>query len=65
MKMSDTDIKEVVKEKYGQAALRVMHLSSVHLFSVHLRSDHRKHSRFLKKPCWPRWAAGILPPWQS
>ncbi len=61
--MSTTDIKEVVKEKYGQAALRVKAGGSSCCGATAssgccdpITSDHttrRKQSRFPKRQCLP------------
>jgi len=62
--MSSPDIKEIVKEKYGQAALRVTSGGSSCCGATPVRDaairshricmTHPRHSKFPKKLCWPR-----------
>ena len=78
--MSDqmtSSIKDAVKEKYGEAALRVTRGGSsccgaAPASGSALRSDHveslrcfRKPAKFPRKRCWPRWAAEIRPRWPN
>ena len=78
MSTTDTrsnDIKEVVKEKYGQAALRVKSGGSSCCGATASTGccdpitsnlyDAAQAGRFPKKPCWPRSAAAIPPRWPS
>ncbi len=71
-----TDIKEVVKQKYGEAALRVKSggSSCCGATAQHgmLRSHHhrtsttpRRPGRFPKRRCWPRSAAAIPRRWPN
>ena len=79
--MSNTDIKEVVKEKYGQAALRVKSGGSRVLLRYELCCQQRradavirspptctiphKLGRFPKRHFSPRWDAGTPRLWRS
>ncbi len=73
--MSSADIKEVVKEKYGQAALRVTSGGSsccgATTSSGWVRSDHvqplrrSQADRFPKRRCSRRSAAAIRPRWRN
>ena len=74
--VESTDIKEVVKEKYGQAALRVTSGGSSCCGAAPARGagcdpitsnlyDAPRPGRFPKKPCWLRSAAAIPRPWPS
>ena len=72
-----TDIKEVVKEKYGQAALRVKSGGSsccgatpasdscCDPITSNLYDAFAGRANCRKKPCWLRWAAAIPPRWPS
>ena len=74
--MSTTDIKEVVKEKYGQAALRVHErrqfccgaaagsTSCCDPITSNLY-ELRRPGRFPRRRCWRRWAAAIRRRWPS
>ena len=65
------DIKQVVKDKYGQAALRVTLGGSSCCGSNPATGygdpitsnlyDARKQARFQKKHCWPHSVVGIRP----
>ena len=73
--MESTNIKEVVKEKYGEAALRVNSGGSACCGATSAATgcgpdpitsnlyDAGNPARFPRKRCWPRWAAEIQPHW--
>jgi len=71
--MSSPDIKEIVKEKYGQAALRVTSAAvpaaarrpvrDAAIRSHRICMTHPRHSKFPKKLCWPPLGCGIQPLW--
>ena len=78
--MPDTklDIKEVVKEKYGQAALRVTTRRRQQLLrsrrlptdvlairSPRISTTHRRPDRFPKRRCWLRSDAAIQRRWRN
>lgn len=74
--MRSTDIKTVVKQKYGEAALRVKTGGSscaavppqalgAGIQSLLTSMTARRPDRFQRKLCWHHWDAGIQPLWQS
>ena len=74
--MSSTNIKEVVKEKYGEAASRVTTAAAVRAVgpeaataaATRLRPTFTmpyKRNRFPKKRFWHRWAVATLRRWRN
>ena len=74
--MSSANIKEVVKEKYGEAALageewrqfvlrgnRCQRLAAIRLLPI--STTPRRQARFPRKPCLLRWAAEIPRRWPN
>ena len=72
------NIKEVVKEKYGQAALRVTNKTAAAVAaerrrpadcrairSPRISTTRRRPGRFPKRRCWLRSDAAIQPRWRS
>ena len=75
--MSSTDIKDVVKEKYGQAALRVKswrqqsaaepprQAARVATRSLPICTTPPRRDKSPRRPCSPRWGAEIQPHWRN
>ena len=69
----EAGIKNIVKQKYGEAALRVnpeavpaaarQPARVAAIPSPRISTTPRRRGRFLKRPCWPRWAAAIPRRW--